>query len=75
MRPMGKIERLARRLCWLGFSASGRRGKTEASYWAALPLETHSRYIDEAQHLLWQMRVLEGDASSRAILSKARSPA
>lgn len=57
---MTAVERLARRICWLGFSGLPRED-TEATYWAVLPAETHKKYIEEARYYLWLRKKLSSD--------------
>lgn len=75
MLKLSALEKLARRLCWLGFGPSGRKGKTEASYWAALPKETHRSYIDEAALLCSNMRQIMKTEGSQAALWNAMTEA
>jgi hypothetical protein len=59
---MKPIEKLAREICWLGFTTpASRAGKTKASYWKRLPEETHQSYIIEAQHFTWLLSELSDD--------------
>lgn len=69
---MSPTEKLARRICWLGFGRLGRIGKTEATYWASLPRETHESYEFEAALLVGNLHQLNRSASSQALLSEAR---
>jgi hypothetical protein len=47
------LERLARDICWMGFSRKGRREKTKASYWDSLPEFTKKNYRDHASEFIW----------------------
>lgn len=46
---MTATERLAREICWAGFSDAGRDGKTKAAYWKTLSPEARKRYTDIAE--------------------------
>lgn len=62
---MTALERLARRICWLGFNSAGRRDHTEAAYWASLPMETHQSYIVEASTLVVNMLAINRSNASQ----------
>ena len=64
-------EKLARRICWLGFGPAGRKGKNERDYWASLPPETHRSYINEASLLASNVREIMRAQSSRTMLFAA----
>lgn len=72
---MTALEKLARRICWLGFGPIGRKGKTEASYWSSLPEETHRSYIHEASLLCANMKAIMKSQGSQAMLCNAMTDA
>lgn len=48
------IEKLAREICWLGFShPDATRGKTKASYWKSLPESTRQNYRGDARQFAY----------------------
>lgn len=65
-KSLNPVEKLAREICWLGFThPSFRIGKTKASYWASLPEPTRERYRLDAAQFVWivnkiNKRVLDG---------------
>lgn len=51
---MKNIEKLAREICWMGFTTrEGRLGKTKASYWKSLSDEKRKEYIRDAEWWHW----------------------
>jgi len=51
---MTNLEKMARRICWLGFTTpAGRKGKTEARYWKSLSETKRREYQREAEHFMW----------------------
>lgn len=52
---LSPIEKLAREICWMGFSPEGRIGKTKAAYWRAISGIARKGYREDAlqfAHLL-----------------------
>jgi hypothetical protein len=49
------VEKLARRICWLGFASPHKTMKDtkEAAYWQSLPEPTREKYREEARWLCW----------------------
>ena len=54
------MEKLAREICWMGFSNPKAVGKTKAKYWQSLPPVTQNEYRTEAVHFV---RILSGISS------------
>jgi hypothetical protein len=67
------MEKLARRLCWIGFIGDPKKatGRTESTYWAGLPAATHERYREEARSLVWTLRAIRRRQDSLDILTDA----
>ena len=54
MAKMDPIEKLAREICWAGFTTKeGRFGKTKAGYWKSLPSHSRDSYYGEAKQFAW----------------------
>lgn len=69
---MTAIEKLARRICWLGFAQPSKTGWTEAAYWRSLPPEMHEKYLEEASWLEWIVGKLDDSGSGWELLKDAR---
>lgn len=52
---MKPIDKLAREICWLGFSVEYRKtsGYTKARYWKRLTEAARASYRKEAMHFVW----------------------
>lgn len=63
------MERLAREICWAGFTtpASRREAKSANVYWGSLPEDSRQNYRQEASHFRWLLTRLPND-----ILKKIR---
>lgn len=68
---MTRIERLARRICWMGFVDPRKTGWTETTYWQGLPTETRDKYREEARWLCWAADELNASKTGREILQRA----
>ena len=70
---MTRMERLARRICWLGFIDPKKhlKGKTESDYWKGLPEITRDKYREEARWLCWAADELNATKVGREILQRA----
>lgn len=56
-KRMNPIEKLAREICWAGFTTKeGRKGKTKARYWRTLPSDTRQDYVRDARWFAFMMR-------------------
>jgi hypothetical protein len=69
-RRLTAIEKLARRICWLGWGGNT-PNTTEADYWADIPQESRDGYIREADLLVINMQMLRKTAASAKILEAA----
>lgn len=59
-KRMKLMERLARDICWAGFTTmDARLGKTPTSYWKSLPESTRQNYRAEAQQLMFLLGRLD----------------
>ena len=58
---MGATEKLAREICWAGFSELGRKGKTKASYWKSISDEAKKRYINIADDFAFYAKKIGHD--------------
>jgi hypothetical protein len=48
-KKMAPIEKLAREICWAGFTSPGAKiGKTKASYWKSITENSRKNYIADA---------------------------
>lgn len=62
MAKMNVIEKLAREICWAGFTTKeGRAGKTKVSYWRSLPADTRLGYVREAEQFAWIYKRVSAD--------------
>jgi hypothetical protein len=70
---MTRMERLARRICWLGFIDPEKhlKGKTETDYWDGLPERTREFYRGQAQWLSCVAEKLNATETGREILQRA----
>jgi hypothetical protein len=50
---LSPLEKLARAICWAGFSAEGRAGRTEAAYWRGISEDARASYLAEASRMVW----------------------
>lgn len=57
MARMDDLEKLARDLCWAGFSTPRGTG-TKAAYWKGVSPEAKTRYLDDARIIRWAVRKL-----------------
>ncbi|BEV45977.1 hypothetical protein CRBSH125_21600 [Afipia carboxidovorans] len=51
-KRLDAIEKLARDICWSGFSGDMCIGQTKAEYWRDISWVARSGYIADAKHLL-----------------------
>lgn len=56
-KRLSPIEKLARDICWDGFSTKP-KDTTRAAYWASLPKFTSEQYLTQAAELIWWARRL-----------------
>jgi len=70
---MTALEKLARRICWLGFGGTSPKvlGTTEAQYWRALSDSKRTEYLDEASRHMWLRYHENRSASTKALVSEA----
>lgn len=55
-------EKLAREICWAGFSTpEGRAGKTKASYWRTITEETRQDYREQANCFIFVLSNVSAD--------------
>lgn len=50
---MPPLDKLARDICWIGFSDKKAVGCTKAAYWKRIPEDTREAYRKEAAHFVW----------------------
>jgi hypothetical protein len=53
MARINAIEKLAREICWMGFSPNGRTGKTKNRYWLSITEDARQQYRASARHFAW----------------------
>lgn len=62
MPKMGSIEKLAREICWAGFTyRDAKIGKTKAGYWKSLPEHSRALYVSEAERFAFLMKRVSVD--------------
>lgn len=55
-RKLSEQEKLARDLCWAGFTLP--RKDTKANYWEGVSQEAKARYLSDAGYMIWAIRKL-----------------
>lgn len=51
------VEKLAREICWLGFTHPlVKKGKTKASYWKTICEDARKGYRAEAEHFIYLLK-------------------
>lgn len=61
MKARDPMERLARDLCWFGFSSDYRRGKSKVYYWKSLPEAARQNYRYEAARFAYLLNQLDAE--------------
>lgn len=68
-RRMNPVEKLARDICWAGFSNPTTVGCSKAEYWEGCAAAAKDDYRREARHLSWLLQQL-GRKRVEAILAE-----
>ena len=64
---MSDLEKLAREICWSGFSPFGRKGKTKAEYWNSITEVARENYRADAKKFVWTLHAIPEKALELAI--------
>lgn len=68
-KRLTEIEKLARDICWAGFSDAIRREDTKARYWKTIAAEARADYVREAKYVARLVRKLGLDRVAQYISS------
>ncbi len=71
---MSPLEKLARAICWAGFSAESRAGRTEATYWRGISDDARANYLAEASRMIWLHRQVTPKIIDQAIAAGKKGP-
>lgn len=69
---MTALERLARRICWMGFIGEHYPPGGEAGYWKRIHQDARDEYIHEARQFIWLKESLGRFKSSTRLYDEAR---